>query len=425
MTSLARRAVLAPVAGLIAAALAGCPGPAAVPPLGLAEAPADPRVAAIVDALVPMTESGEPQWDERATLAERMRHYAVPAVGVAVIDGFEVAWAEAFGEVRAGGGERATADTLFHAGSIAKPFSAAAALTLVEAGRLDLDADVNESLRSWRIPESQFTRREKVTVRRLLSHSAGIRDGFTNRSSGDRVPDYFRPAGEGASVTLEELLDAAPGVDVDGATRVGAVPGSEYSYANADYAILELLVEDVTGERYAPFMARTVLQPLGLASSTYEQPLPPGLRARAAVEHDLRGRPVEGDRLHIPMLAAGGLWTTPRDLAAFAVEIVRAWNGESEALLSRDMARRMLTRQIEIPESPLADAAGLGFELAGEGRGFYIAHTGGTWGSTAVLWAFPETGQGVAVMTNSASGSLLRFEILLAVAREHGWPLDL
>ncbi len=238
------------------------------------------------------------------------------------------------------------------------------------------------------------------------------------------MPDYFRPAGEPASVSLRDLLEAAPGVDVDGPTRVTAVPGSRYRYANADYAILELLVGDVTGEPFAALMARRVLEPLGMSSSTYEQPLPPELRARAAVEHDLRGRPIAGDRLHVPLVAAGGLWATPSDLARFAIEISRAYRGESEAILSHASALEMLTPQIEMPGNPLAEAAGLGFELAGEGEGFYIEHTGGTWGSTSILWAYPATGQGAVIMTNSAAGSLLRIEILLGIAREHGWPIE-
>lgn len=381
------------------------------------------RIGRVERGLVPMTEAAEPQWDRRAELADRMQHYAVPSVGVAVIDGFEIAWSRGYGTLRAGGEDPVTVETLFHAGSVAKCLSAAAALTLVEQGLLDLDGDVNEKLRAWRIPENDLTREEKVTLRRLLSHSGGLEDGFTNRSSADAVPDYFTPEGEAPSVSLRELLDAAPGVDVDGPTRVTAVPGSRYRYANADYVVLELLAGDVTGEPFARFMERVILGPLGLTSSTYEQPLPPDLRTRAAVEHDLSGRPIPGDRLHIPLLAAGALWTTPSDLARFGIEIARTYRGESERILSRGAAMEMLTRQIKIADNPLAEASGLGFQLAGEGEDLYAVHTGGTWGSTSILWIYPATGKGAIVMTNSASGSLLRFEILLAIAREHGWPL--
>ena len=95
----------------------------------------------------------------------------------------------------------------------------------------------------------------------------------------------------------------------------------------------------------------------------------------------------------------------------------------SEAVFTHAMSIEMLSKQIDVDGNPLADAAGLGFHLSGDGNEFTIVHTGGTWGSTSLLWAHPETGQGAIIMTNSASGSLLRFEILLGIAREYGWPL--
>ena len=257
----------------------------------------------------------------------------------------------------------------------------------------------------------------------LLSHSAGISDGITNRSSSDPLPNYLAPAGVKPTVGIPEILDAKPGIDADGPARVTDIPGSHYRYANADFAIVELLVRDATGVPFEAFMQETVLDPLEMASSTYVQPLPGDLLPRATVEHGFKGRPLEGDRLHIPLLAAGGLWTTPSDLARYAIEIMNANRGASDRLLSQSMAHEMLSPQIEIEQSFLADAMALGFERSGDGAEFAIVHTGATWGSTAVLMAYPERGQGAIIMTNSATGSLIRFEILLAIALEHQWPL--
>jgi CubicO group peptidase (beta-lactamase class C family) len=384
---------------------------------------ADSRMDTVVASLVPFSKDQQPQWEERATLEDRMQFYKVPGVGIAVIDGFEIVWAGGYGRLRAGGDVPVDDGTLFHAGSVAKPVSTAAVLDLVDQGKLDLDANVNDALVSWKIPENRLTRSEKVTLRRLLSHSGGIEDGITNRSSGDALPDYFTPEGARPSVTIVELLDAKQGVDVDGPTRVTAIPGSRYRYANADFAIVQLLVRDVTGVPFEAFMRTTVLDPLGMTSSTFDQPLPESLRSRAAIEHDIEGKPFKGDRLHAPFLAAGGLWTTPSDLARFATEIMNAYRGASDRLLSRAMAQQMLAPQISITGNPLADAMALGFERSGSEADLAILHTGGTWGSTAVLWAYPETGRGVVIMTNSATGSLLRFEILLAIAIEYGWPM--
>ena len=401
----------------------GRTAPSPTPPS--AEFPLDERTQRSENGLIPLTAEGEIEEAEPKNLADRMEHYGVPGVSIAVINDFEIEWAKGYGTLVEGGAEPVSDDTLFHAGSVAKPVSAAAALALVERGLLDLDENVNEKLLSWQIPENESTDEEKVTLRRLLSHSAGLKDGFTDRSSGDQVPGYMTSAGVSPTVTLQQLLDADSGVDVDGVTRVTAVPGTSYRYANADYAIVELLVVDVAQQPFPEFMKDTILAPLGMTSSTFEQPLPGNLRDRAAIEHDFMGQPLEGERLHIPLLAAGGLWTTPSDLANFAIEIMHSYNGGSGKILSPDMVNEMLTPQIDTPLDPLGDDYGLGFQLAEEGQALVILHTGGTFGSTCVLWVYPETGQGAVIMTNSASGQgMIRFEILLSLAAEYEWPLD-
>jgi hypothetical protein len=185
-----------------------------------------------------------------------------------------------------------------------------------------------------------------------------------------------------------------------------------------------LLMADVTHQPFSELVQETVLGPVGMTSSTFEQPLPEELWERATTEHYVNGQPFEGKRHHYPTLASGGLWTTPSDLARFAIEIMRARAGESDLLLSQEMAGEMLTPQVEVDESFLSDSYGLGFDLAGEGQEFRFMHTGGTWGSTCILWVYPETGQGAVIMTNSASGEgAIRFEILLSIAAEYGWPL--
>jgi CubicO group peptidase (beta-lactamase class C family) len=289
--------------------------------------PRDERIQRVESGLIPISAQGQPEWDEAKTLAERMDHYLTPGVSIAVIDNYQIDWAKGYGVLEAGGNEDVTADTLFHAGSVAKPVSAAAVLAFVEKGMLDLDEDVNETLLSWQVPENEFTAEEKVTLRRLLSHSAGLQDGFTGRSSSEQRPAYLTGAGVAPAVTLEQLLDGDPEVDVDGASIVASVPGSTYQYSNADYAIIELLVEDVVQQPFHEFMQEIVLEPLEMANSTFAQPIPMELRERAATEHDNHGRPFEEERLHFPFKAAGSLWTTPSDLSRFAIEIMQSYQG--------------------------------------------------------------------------------------------------
>jgi CubicO group peptidase (beta-lactamase class C family) len=376
------------------------------------------RIERVEDGLILMRENREIAWGETGTLAERMAHYDVPGLSIAVINDFEIEWARGYGVMEAGSDDPVTTRTLFHAGSVAKTVAAAAALQLVERGSLDLDENVNPWLRSWRIPENEYTEVEKVTLRRLLSHSAGLSDGWTDSG----IECCYSVAGAAPPVTILEMLEADPTTGLEQPTRVTRVPGTEYQYSNLGYAVLELLLADVTGERFSELVQAAVFEPLDMSSSTFEQPLPEDLRERSASEHYEGGRPFEGKRHHFPVRAAGGLWATPTDLARFGIEVMRAYVGVSDRFLSHELAVEMVSPQIAVRGMPIIDARGLAFGLTGEGEAFAFFHTGGTWGSTSVLWAIPSTGQGAVVMTNAGGNGLIRFEILLAIAAEYGWP---
>lgn len=393
--------------------------PTATERLAMPDQDVNARIERVENGLVEVTTTGEPLWDFRRALVERLQHYGVPGASIAVINGYRVEWARGYGVLEAGSERAVTPNTLFHAGSVAKTVSAAAALTLVEQGQLALDENVNEELVSWQVPESVYTQNEKVTLRRLLSHSAGLTDGFTETG----IECCYSVEGEAPTVSIQQMLEAAPVTGLPRPARVTQTPGKEYRYANLGYGIVQLLVDGTTQVPFAQFMQETVLDPLGMASSTFEQPLPEALRAKASTEHDADGQPFVGKRHHFPILAAGGLWTTPSDLARFTIEIMRTYMGQSEKLLSQEMARQMLMAQVPIRDGGLATASGLGFQLTGVGGTLGILHGGATWGSTCFVIAFPETGQGAVLMTNSRTSGSLLLEILISIADEYEWPL--
>src|SRR3984957_9767150 len=133
---------------------------------------------------------GEPV--SHTTLSQQMTALHVPGVSVAVIHNGKLEWARGFGVARAGGNP-VTSNTLFQAASISKPITALAVLRLVDSGKLNLDTDVNEYLKSWRIPDSEFTAKTKVTLRELLSHTAGITvPGFGGYLSGEPLPTLLQ-----------------------------------------------------------------------------------------------------------------------------------------------------------------------------------------------------------------------------------------
>lgn len=368
--------------------------------------PHEARIARIERTLLPAaTIVGTPT--RFMSLDERMAHFRVPAVSVAVIDGNRIAWSRAWGRTAADGAP-ATPRTLFQAASISKPVFASAALRLVHRGRIGLDAPVNAGLRSWRLPDGEAGQAEAVTLRRLLSHSAGLSvHGFRGYAAGEPVP------------ALRQLLDGAEPANSD-PVRIAQAPGAAWRYSGGGTSLAQLLVEDASGSALAPLMRRLVLVPLGMRDSGFDQPLPAARRRQAAIGHRPDGEAVAGGWHTYPEQAAAGLWTTPTDLARFALWVMAGANGGGDA------EQRFVAQQLITPQ-PGLDAGGgsrmgLGLFLDGEGEAMRFSHGGSNEGYRAFLVGFPGTGQGAVIMTNGDAGARLARELVRAIALEYGWP---
>ncbi len=350
------------------------------------------------------------------TITDRMEANNVPGMSIAVIYDFKIDWSKGYGVLELGGSQAVTSDTLFQAGSVAKPVTAVGALHYAELGLLSLDENVNDMLVSWHIPENEFTAQADVTLRRLLSHTGGVNQGL-NRGY---APDEEVP-------TMLQALEGEPPANSI-PVRVDRVPGSQEYYSNGGYLIVAQLLQDVLGKPFSEVMEEAVFAPIGMTSSTFEQTLPAGLEARAAVPHGWdvdawRERPglVEEVYTHDP--GYSGLWTTAPDLAQFAIEVMRAHAGQSDLVLSQKMVNVMLTPVTEgIPlQEPFDADQALGFSLIHLGEETYMIHFGGSFpGYISVLVAQPEQGFGVVIMTNSWSGDELIWEILYSVFYAYG-----
>jgi CubicO group peptidase (beta-lactamase class C family) len=341
-----------------------------------------------------------------ALLLERMAHYAIPGVALALITDSEIAAEAGYGVKRAGGNDPVTPATRFQAASISKPVAVLGMLRLVEQGVLDLDADVNGTLTSWRVPPNASWQ-PRVTLRQIASHSAGLTVGG--------FPGYARRA---ALPSLREILTGSAPANTPG-IRVDTLPGIEFRYAGGGTTVLQQVLEDVTGRPFAELMRELVLDPLGMSRSGYTQPLPNELHAEASTAHGADGRPVHGGWHVYPELAAAGLWTTPGDLARFAIEVQRAAAGAPSAILGPELTVSMLTRHAG-PAARLGglDSVGLGLFLGGP----WFGHSGGNEGFRCHLVAHRDAGCGLAMMTNGDRGHELVAEILDALARELDWP---
>lgn len=334
-------------------------------------------------------------------IVKRMHERKITGLSLAIIQEGKIVKARGYGFTDKTNKTAVTPDTLFQAGSISKPVAASGALHLVEQNRLSLDTDVNALLRTWKVPENEFTKEKKVTLRGILSHSAGL-----------TVPRFPGYGVDSSMPSLLQILDGAKPANTS-AIRVDIVPGSKMRYSSGGYVVLQQLIIDVTGQSFPKFMYANVLKPLGMTNSTYEQPLPPELVARTAAGYYSNDKAVEG-RWHIyPEMAAAGLWTTASDLARFAIGIQEAVAEKSNPVISQPMARQMLARQ--------KDNVGLGLFLQGRGKGLAFMHKGRDEGFDAEMLAFADTGNGVAIMINANDRSGVCEEIIAAVGKEYHW----
>ncbi len=331
-------------------------------------------------------------------LADEMRALNVPGVAIAVVRGGKVDWAQGYGVTRIGGAP-VDADTLFQAGSVSKPVAAAVAMTLVQAGTLSLDAPINTELKSWSLPDNDFTRAAPVTLRRLLSHSAGTSvHGFAGYAAGAAIP------------TVPQVLDGAAPANSK-PVRVDQPVGASFRYSGGGYTIAQLAVVDTAKAPFPTVARRALLAPLGMTRSTYDQPLP-AQTPNIALPYDAAGHPIPGGPHTYPEMAAAGLWTSASDLARFVIEMQRAPHGQGK-VLSQKTAREMLT--------PGLGEWGLGLQVTGEGKDLAFAHDGSNAGYKAAIIGHPESGDGVVVLTNGDQGYQLAQEIVRGVAIAYGW----
>jgi len=336
------------------------------------------------------------------TLAERMEYYGVPGVSVAVIDDHEIVWSEAFGVADSESGTPVTPETLFQAGQLSSLAAAVTALAEVGEGDLSLDGPISEVLQAWQLPENALTAETPVTLRHLLSHTAGINVGqYQGYQAGEDLP------------TLDNLLrgevpSKSPRVSID------SPPGRQFNYSVNGYLIVQQALSELSGQSFAEIAEEEVFTPLGLERSTFAQPLPGERRAEAAVGHLASGERVAGQAKVYPQTATFGLWTTPSEFATLLLEISRSQRDGQGAVLNAELVGEM--------SRPVVGGAALGAFLSSQGGVNRLSAGGFTDGFFARFVLYPDQGKGAVVMTNSDYGQSLVPEILNAVAAAHDWP---
>lgn len=331
----------------------------------------------------------------RYSIEERLKAHDVPGVTIGVIRNYQLEWAQGYGYADKEEKRPVTTETLFQAASISKSLNGVAMLKLVQEGKLKLDEDINNYLTTWHPDSSKGT----ITLAHLLSHTAGLTiHGFPGYETTDKLP------------TTEQILKGEKPANTS-KVKPFAAPGEKFQYSGGGTTVSQLILTTVTGEPYAPFIQREVLDPMGMTQSFFTQPPPPEKARLLATAYNMDGTPVKGKYHVYPEQGAAGLWTNPTDLAKYIIETQLSKEGKSAKVLSQATTQKRLTPF----KSPFS---ALGVFLQRDGRWFN--HNGGNEGFACVYYGSMKEGNGFVVMIN-CNNYMIIDEIARAISDVYQW----
>jgi CubicO group peptidase (beta-lactamase class C family) len=355
-------------------------------------------ISQVENGLLPMTIiKGEPTYN----IKERMQFYKVPGVSITVINNYKSVWTKHYGVMDSEFNSPVTDETLFNVGSLSKGVASLTVLSLAMDNKIELDEDVNIQLKSWKVPENEFTKVTRPTPRMLMNHSGGAMHHYSINYLRDNFP------------TITQLLNGEPPAQ-ERPTIIDRIPGTEFLYSNPGFAILQQLVIDRGEKPFHSVAKENIFNVLEMNHTTFEQPLPLELERFACAGHRPTGEPLDVKRYYYPNAAAGGLWTTTYDYAKFVTEIQKSFHNNSNKIISQELASAMISPGI-------SKQYGWGVFMRGKDGEKYFGHMGDNAGFFAGYVSHTTDGYGVIVFTNSQNGAQLIREITKSVAKAYEW----
>lgn len=351
----------------------------------------------LVDTKIVFADSVVPKF----SISDRMKFYKVPSVSIAVINNGCVEWAKAYGLADVSEQRKADVNTLYQAASLSKSINALCVMKLVEDGKLSLEKDIREYLKTWTFPDNEFSKGKVITLKNLLSHTAGLStSGFRGYPIGSTLP------------TLNEILDGKSPANSE-AVRPILPPSAQLRYSGGGTTVIRKILEDNVASNFDSLLQKTVFQPLEMSNSSFAQPLCPKWK-NFAVAYNGQMLEINGKYYLYPELAPDGLWTTATDFAKFILSIQQSLDGKS-GLLKKETAVEILTPVLDSSNSAL----GVFIEEIGGKK--YFTHSGGNFGFRSGYYGGISTGSDVVIFTNSENGQPLINEIINSVATAYNW----
>ncbi|MEP6806399.1 MAG: serine hydrolase domain-containing protein [Flavobacterium sp.] len=336
---------------------------------------------------------------KKMSISDFLKRDNIPGLRIVFIDKGKIAWSANYGYADIEKKIKVNVNTVFAGASLAKPVAAVTALNLVEKDKLDLDENINEKLVEWKVPENEFTKVQKVTLRRLLSHTSGLdRQLWSEYLENDSIPSF------------KQMLNGEK-PSVDPALRFFNEPGKTHKYSNTGYLIVGELLADVSGQSFADAVDQLVFKPAGMINSTFQQPLPEQLRNKAATGYS--GNLLPFPHKIYPFGAAGAIWTTPDDLGTFVISLLKDYKTDSHIFLSKETSKNVFNKG--------EDKDKLAFSLWTYKNDIVFRHTGHSLGFTSFIFGSVDMDQAVIVMTNGENTQDLFDHIQHAIAEEYKW----
>jgi CubicO group peptidase (beta-lactamase class C family) len=343
-----------------------------------------------------LTENLQVTGPKPLNLQQRMSFHKVKGLSIAVIKDYKIDWVKAYGVSDEALKISVTEKTLFQAASISKSINAVGVMKIFKQNKLDLFADINTYLSSWKFPYDSLSKGKKINTANLLSHTAGLSvHGFAGYEAGLPLP------------TIIQILNGENPANSD-AVRSLFEPGIRQQYSGGGTTITQVLITDISKQAYDQYMEKEVLEPLGMSSSTFAQP-PKLIKSRLlSTGYNSDGIEIKGKYHIYPEQAPAGLWTNPTDLAKYIIETQLAYAGKSAKVLDQTSTKLRLT--------PYQDqSAALGVFIEDYNGKKYFGHGGANEGFRSGYYGSFEGGNGLVIMVNSDNGEIIQ-ELINSIA---------
>jgi CubicO group peptidase (beta-lactamase class C family) len=338
--------------------------------------------------------------EDLGSISGKMAAYKIPTVSLAVIRQGELDWTALYQNSDFPGEPKLDCSSIFQAASLSKPVTFMAAVRMHAAGKINLDANIENYLKEYQLPPGKQTAENPVTFRNIFAHTSGITSGG--------YQGYARDLELPSDVAI---LRGDAGVNSP-AIEVVTPPNEILAYSGGGYTLAELAFQDVFNDEFSNIMHEWILEPAEMNHSEFTQPLPDSDSNRVAKGYTQSGELMEGGWNNYPEQAAAGLWTTASDMAQFLIELYNGYHGKSSVFSQADIQAILKQER---------DGQAFGFIVNRSGDDIAITHFGGNAGYRTGMTISLVSGNGLVYLINSDNGGALGNELLLSASQVYNW----